>query len=106
MIKHIVMFNIKPEYEAKKTDVAEKLKHALEKLPETIEVIREYEVGINEAKSDSAWDIVLISAFHNETDLNEYRHHPDHKNVVELINHFTSQRAVVDYETPGNTQSP
>lgn len=97
MIKHIVMFKIKPEYGDKRAEAAETLKKALDQLPGKIDEIRDYEVGVNFLESGNAWDLVLISSFDGTDDLERYRVHPEHQKVVELIKEYTSDRKVVDY---------
>lgn len=99
MIKHIVLFKLKNEALGNsKEQNAKMIKEKLDRLPSKIDVIREYEVGINFVDSDRALDVSLISAFDTKQDLEEYRVHPDHIEVVTFIKDVTENSVVVDYE--------
>jgi hypothetical protein len=99
MIKHIVFFKLKDKAEnADKVENAKKIKNMLDKLPAIIDEIIEYEVGINFVDSERAWDLSLISTFANVQELDKYRVHPEHLNVVEFIKAVSEKTAVVDYE--------
>ncbi len=95
MIKHIVFFKLKNEN--KKNNV-EKLNQALLSLKSKIEVINSIETGINIAHSERAFDLSLIVMLENEQALEEYRNHPEHMKVLELIKEINDQIAVVDYK--------
>lgn len=99
MLKHIVMLRLPKAYTEtdKKTAIAE-LKTALEALPQQIEEIAFYRVGINLSQSQSAFDMVLDSEFANTQALNLYRIHPEHKKVLGIIAKHNCEIAVVDYE--------
>ncbi len=100
MIKHIVFWVLKPE--AKKRTKSENLaemKAQLENLPPKISEIVSFEVGINYNPSQAAYDIILISEFASEEDLQTYRNHPTHKEVVDFINEITEKVGVVDYRS-------
>jgi hypothetical protein len=94
MIKHIVSFKLKDEF----TNKASLIKDALDGLPVKILEIKTFEVGINIADTDSAYDLVLVSEFESLDDLNTYRVHPEHQKVVELIAKYKLTSMVVDYK--------
>lgn len=99
MIKHIVIWKLKPEPNPTAKEVnAQKLKNEIEALRNSIPEIKQIEVGINIATSDQAGDVVLYSEFESLTDLDIYQKHPDHQKVVELVRELTCERRVVDYE--------
>ena len=99
MVKHVVMLRLR-EYENKsqKLENALKLKKAIEDLQHSIEVLKYIEVGLNFNDKPNAYDLVLISAFDSEADLDIYRLHPDHKKLMVFLKTVTSETAVVDYE--------
>jgi hypothetical protein len=100
MIKHIVMWKLKDFAEgADKARNAKRIKIELETLKISIPQIAHLEVGINILDSDAAYDVVLFSTFKNETDLELYQNHPDHRAVAEFIGKIRESRAVVDYKT-------
>lgn len=94
MIKHIVMWKLKDE---NKAENALKIKTDLEALKNKIDVIVNIEVGINIEKSDAAYDIVLVSEFASQADLDEYQINPNHKAVSGFVRSVIVDRVVVDY---------
>ena len=98
MIRHIVMFNLK-DFEDKESMERNKqeIKRRLEALPSKIDVIRSMEVGINVVESERAFDLALVSGFDNLDDLETYRIHPDHQEVVNFIAPLKDQSAAVDF---------
>lgn len=100
MLKHVVMWTLKKEARGKsKEENLTAMYDKLMALPAIIEEIKYYEVGVNQSNRPSAFDIVLISAFENETDLEMYRTHPQHMDIADFIKEVTKKTAVVDYET-------
>ncbi|MEJ5286064.1 MAG: hypothetical protein CH6_4259 [Candidatus Kapaibacterium sp.] len=98
MLKHIVMFKLKEDYQGKdKSSLAKEIKEALEKLPSLIPQIKHYEVGINQLDDPRAYDIVLVSAFENKDELEIYRNHSAHKKTLEFILERALDAKVVDY---------
>lgn len=99
MIKHIVMIKLKsfPKEEDKDKN-ALKLKIDLENLKKIIKEINFFEVGINFSPSASAYDIVIISEFKNNDDLDKYRTNPEHQKVLDFLRSISSKTIVVDYE--------
>lgn len=95
MIKHIVMWKMLPEnMEANLLEA----KHRLEALPAQIDVIQEFEVGIDVNGSERALDLVLYSSFESRDDLASYSAHPAHQVVVEFLRSVIEFAKVVDFE--------
>jgi hypothetical protein len=86
------------EDQALKEHNKRELKKRLEALPPKINVIRSMEVGINVKESPRAFDVVLVSTFDNLDDLETYRVHPAHQEVVSYVGQIREQTASVDYE--------
>lgn len=99
MVKHIVMLRLQ-EYDNKtqKLENALKLKRALEDLKGKITQLKSMEVGLNFNEKPNAYDLVLISTFESEADLEIYRLHPEHKKLMVFLKTVTSESTVVDYE--------
>ena len=98
MIRHIVMFKLKKTQPEESLDrIKNQIKLRLESLPGKIDVIRQMEVGINVVKSDRAFDLALVSSFDSLDDLETYRVHPAHQEVVSYIAEFKDQSAAVDF---------
>lgn len=99
MIKHIVMWRLKDDAEgAGKKENQQKMARMLNALPDEIEEIIDFEVGVNFNDSDAAYDVVLYSVFQNSEALNRYQNHPKHLEVAAFVGNVRSERAVVDYE--------
>lgn len=100
MIKHIVMWKLKPVAEGKtKQENAEIMKELLEGLPAKIEELDSAEVGINILSGDdeAICDVVLTTICKDAEALNAYAEHPDHQKVVQFIKKVVMERRVVDY---------
>lgn len=100
MIKHIVMWKLKPVAEGKtKQENAEIMKELLEGLPAKIEELDSAEVGINILSGDdeAICDVVLITICKDTEALKVYAEHPDHQKVVQFIKKVVNERRVVDY---------
>lgn len=95
MIRHIVMFKLK---EANKAENISKLKSALDGLQEKIYLVKYLETGVNFNENPRAYDLVLVTDFNSKEDLEQYRVHPEHVKVVELIKEVNYTTTVVDYE--------
>ncbi len=100
MIRHIVMIKLlSTENKEDKIKHSQEIKEALETLPSQIDVIKFYQVGLNLSESPRAYDIVLISDFEDLNRLDEYRVHPAHIKVVELIRKYSEDMKAVDFDT-------
>jgi hypothetical protein len=99
MIKHIVLWKLKPAAEgAGKEQNAVRMKRELEALKTKIPQIRHIEVGANIVPSDGAYDIALYSEFADEQDLDIYQKHPEHLKVADFVSKVRESRVVVDYK--------
>ncbi len=99
MIKHVVMWTVKGEsHGMSRPQIAEKIKRDLEALPAEIPELQHIEVGINQAPSEASCDVCLISEFETWADLDTYRDHPAHQDVVAFVKEVVTGRHVVDYE--------
>ena len=100
MITHVVQWKIKQTALGMDTSaLLKKLKADLEALPSEIEDILSLTVGINEADSDAASDVVLLSTFADWDALKRYQVHDSHQRVVSFVKQIVSERRVVDFES-------
>ena len=98
MIKHIVMFRLKgQDDDAKKREIVNELISIFSPLKK-LEPVRDYVVGVNFNKSDSAWDFVIDSVFENRDDLNSYQVSAEHREAIAKASPYDKEKAVVDYE--------
>jgi len=95
MIKHIVAFKVN---QPGKPDDLKHLKKELDHLPDVIPGIVSFETGENISSSLSAYDLVLVSSFHGQGELDSYKNHPEHIKVLDLIKQIVADLVVVDYE--------
>ena len=95
MVKHIVTFKLTGTADERR-QVAEQFKEALLKLPQTIDVLKSIEVGINENPAES-WDVVLTAIVPTMADVEVYAKHPAHVAAAGLLAGHKEMRACVDY---------
>lgn len=101
MIKHIVMWKLKETAEGNsKEENALQMKALLENLKNTIDLIKELEVKLNDDAYNSAnYDIILNMSCKNYEDLDSYQTHPDHQKVVSFVKKVVELRSAIDYAT-------
>lgn len=98
MIKHIVMWKLKPEaLGATAEENARKMKVMLEALRGRIDVLRHLEVSHDIRESAPECDVVLYSEFESMEDLATYATHPEHLECVAFIKQVVTTRNVLDY---------
>ena len=95
MVKHIVMFKLKPE--AKK-DAPARAKKELEAMVGVCPSLRAMEVGIDFAENNPSADLGLTSEFDDRAGLQDYAVHPVHLAFLEWFKPLITIRTVVDYE--------
>jgi superfamily I DNA and/or RNA helicase len=93
MVKHIVFMKF-PEF-----SLAQKAKEKLLSMRENISELKDIEVGIDFSKSERSYDLALITLFDTKEDLEKYRVHPYHQEIVKWLKENNTKTKVVDYET-------
>lgn len=98
MFFHIVCWKVKEVAEGlSKPEILEKMKGMLDSLPANIDVIQNFEVGIDIIQSERSHDISLYSSFANQEDFKTYQTHPDHLVVVDFFKKVVEKAVAVDY---------
>ena len=99
MVKHIILWNLKDEFDdAKKTEIKTGIKEGLEGLKGKIPGLVEIKV-ITEGLASSNADVMLDSTFEDEASLKGYAVHPEHVAVADgKVRPFTKSRACLDFE--------
>ena len=99
MVRHIVMFKLKPfETPAEKTAKLEEIKTNLEALIDKIDVLRMIRVDFNINPAET-WDLILTTELDTLADVNTYANHPAHVAAAKsIIGPVKADRACVDYE--------
>ncbi len=100
MIKHIVVWRLKPEAHGRTAaQNAVAIKEKLEALRGRIPGMLRLEVGLDFSREETSGDVVLYSEFESRDALNAYQVHPEHEAVKGFILEARSERRLVDYET-------
>ena len=99
MIKHIVLWKLKPNAEGKTVDenaafMKEKLEGLYGKIPEIISI----QVQPNTLKIDGNYDVSLIAEFESEEAMRVYQKHPLHEEIAVYVRSIDEKRAAIDYE--------
>lgn len=95
MVKHIILWNLKEEFDNQETK--EKIKEGLEALINKIPGIIEIKVNINPIAGSTS-SLMLDSTFANLDALNVYQKHDEHIKVATYIRSVVSNRICMDYE--------
>lgn len=97
MIKHIVMWKLKPEAEGRTAaENAQWMKTHLEALMGVVPQLLSCEVGINVAAGN--YDACLVSTFASLEDLAAYKIHPAHQAISSYCKLIREERVACDYE--------
>jgi hypothetical protein len=98
MIKHIVVWTLKPSAQGRTADEnAIEIKSRLEALRGCVPGLLLLEVGSRIGAANTA-DLVLYSEFTDEAALAAYAVHPEHVAAADFVNDCRIERTVIDYE--------
>ncbi|MCI9126688.1 MAG: Dabb family protein [Eubacterium sp.] len=99
MVKHIILWQLKDEFtNEEKVRIKEEIKEGLEGLQGKVPGLLSIKVNMNGLDSSNA-DLMLDSAFVDESSLKGYAVHPEHVKVAdEKVRPYTKSRVCLDYE--------
>ncbi|MEI8049085.1 MAG: Dabb family protein [Bacteroidota bacterium] len=98
MIRHIVMFKLKDfGNETEKENAAFTVIKRLNELPLKINVIRNYEAGIDIRRLAWSFDILLTMDFNTVADLDFYTIHPAHQEFIAFNKDYSIDKVCIDY---------
>lgn len=99
MIRHIVMFQFKEEFNGKtKQENLHIAKEMLESLIGVVPTLKSLYVALNhEFANKENYDLVLVCEYDDFDGLNAYQVHPEHKKVSEFIVKVRESRACIDF---------
>ena len=100
MIRHVVMWNVRGETREQKAANVALLQRSFESLRERVPGLLHLEIGVDSSGVDYACDVVLVSDFASQADLDAYATHPEHLRVKREIGDLRTARHQVDYEVP------
>lgn len=96
MIRHVVVFDWKPEATAEQIAA---VPEALAGLPAAIPEIRNYQVGSDIGVSEGNMGFAVVADFDDVDGYLVYKDHPAHRTVItEKISPIVGARAAVQYE--------
>ena len=96
MVKHIILWNLKDEFNTK--EIKDGIKTSLENLKGEIPGLLEIKVIINPLETSNA-DVMLYSVFEDNDSLKGYAVHPKHVYAADtFVRPFTKSRSCMDYE--------
>ena len=100
MVKHIVMFKLKEEFQGKTAaENAKEAKTRAEKLAGLVPTVERLEAVCNSPAADgSNYELALICDFKDMAGLDEYQKHPEQVKFGQYIGQMRESRACIDYE--------
>lgn len=96
MIRHIVFLKSSEKDAKRKSEIIIELADKLTALEKLISEIQSIDIGINISKSESTYNISLLTTFNSEDDLNTYRYHTEHIKVIDYIKNNNIETTAVD----------
>jgi len=107
VIRHIVMWRLKSRpSQGGRPEAMDRIEKNLAALRSTIPGLLRAWLGLNEADSADASDLVLCCEFHSWDALRGYEAHPLHAELRAIIGPLRAERRVVDFEfDPAATDS-
>lgn len=97
MIRHIVLFGVRPEVtDAERDEVIA----ATRALPKSIPDVRFYEVMLDEVGGERSATFGVLSEFDDFDALQRYREHPDHQAVYARLQTISAWIKAWDYTVP------
>ena len=107
MVKHIILWALKPEYtNEQKVQIRANIKQGLEGLLGKIDGLADIKVYTNGLPSSNA-DLMLDSTFESEAALKAYAIHPEHVAVADSkVRPFTAVRYCLDFEINQHNKKP
>ena len=98
ILRHIVLFKFKA---SATQDQIEFVKSEFCKLPQKINVITDFECGLNNSPENLSQDFThcFFVSFKSEQDRDDYLPHPEHQNFVTIAAPYIEEALVFDYWT-------
>lgn len=97
MVKHIILWTLKPEFNT--PEIKDGIKNGIESLVGVVPGLIEAQVQITSLPTSNA-DVMLYSVLESEEALKGYAVHPAHVKVADtFVRPYTAARACLDFET-------
>lgn len=99
MYRHVVIWNLDDRFSPEeKEQHAQEIKTRLEAFAKYLPGVFSFSVTIKGILPPSTGEIILDSTFRTREDLENYKNHPTHIEIGNLVRSVTSNRASMDYE--------
>ncbi|MBQ8407971.1 MAG: Dabb family protein [Clostridia bacterium] len=99
MIRHVIMWRFKDEYEGMDKDaIMDKVTAMFTELKKVIPEIRFMSVERDVLRSERSYDMIYITEFDSLETLEIYRVHPEHVKVAAFIQQIRVAQSVTDTE--------
>lgn len=96
MVKHYVMWTLKPEKKAEAADIAAELNRKFKGLLGVVDGLTDIELGQN--YNGGTFDLMLNCTFTTRGAAEAYQTHPAHVAIKKVIHTLVTARESVDYE--------
>lgn len=93
MLRHIVMFKIKPEYKAEIPDIVQNFYTMVGK----VEGLLSLEAGADVLHSERSYDIALVCTFDSRASFDAYQTHPAHMPVKKRMHEVREGSVACDF---------
>lgn len=99
MIKHIVFWKVKDEFEGQsKAQIKQQMKDMLEHCGRVIPGVVALEVALAGSELEATFDVVLYSVFESKAALDAYAIHPEHEKLKAYVAKVRTARECMDYQ--------
>jgi hypothetical protein len=95
VIRHVVMFKLKPDVSAAQRD---EWLETSRRLHDQIDLVRAYSIGADLLRLPRSYDVAVVADFDNLEDVRAYADHPAHLSAVELSRELSEHIVSVDFE--------
>jgi Stress responsive A/B Barrel Domain len=103
VIRHVVMFKLKPGVSAAQRDEWLEISR---RLHGEVELVRSYSIGADLLHLPRSYDVAVVADFDSLDDVRAYAEHPSHLPAVELSRSLSEHIVSVDFEVPDAEDSP
>ena len=95
MIRHVVMFKLKPGVSPAQRDEWLKISR---RVHGEIDIVRAYSIGEDLLRLPRSYDVAVVADFDSLEDVRAYADHPLHLSAVELSRELSEHIVSVDFE--------
>jgi len=96
MVRHLVLWTLKPEEKGRADEIASDLRQKFQALLGIVDGLEAVELGRNYGGGD--YDLVLNCTFSTKEAGQAYQTHPDHLAIKTLVHTLVCGRTSADYE--------